>query len=865
MRTRMTARVSVPNSGTTTGTGRGSADRVLAWLREVPIAHPWWVVVVVLFTLLPAAILSGRLELRTSFSELLPQSRPSVIELQRVRTRITGVSTLIVAVEGRDAPSLERFVDELSPKIRQLGPGYVSGVDEGSREARRFVEAHKALYADLDDLRSVRDDVVARYDYEVGKHSGLDLGIADEIPPPIDAQSIRRRLFDKHQLRENANSEGYYIGEGGHLAAIVVRTPFEAGDPRAFELEKRIGDLVGGVNPKSWDPSIKVRFTGNLVTSAEEHRAITRDLTHVGTAGLFLIIAVVFLYFLRFRALTAMVLTIGTGCLWTFAFAYLGVGYLNSATGFLVSIIAGNGINFGILLMARYLEARLRDELPANEAVRTAMSTTAGGTLAVALCSSVAYGSLSMTDFRGFRHFGVIAGAGMVLCWLASYTLLPALLVLSERMAPLPRDGASWRTWLRGLFGRPFMFLSTKWPGPVVAAVAITFVAALALSIRYFATDPLEYDMKRVRNDALDQTSAERISHRVYPLVGRLTREGRAIVVDRIDQVLPLETMLDQRRKAAPASEKPFERVVSAFDLLPRDQDEKIEILSAIVDRARRARRIGTLSDQDWAELQREVPRESRPLRIEDLPKDMAWPFEETDGARGRVVYLVPTQGRSLDDAHYLMQWADSFREVVLPNGDVIHGTGDPVIFADMLASVRHEAPKAMVLAVAGTLSIIFLAFRGRGTGLLAMGSVVLGVTWLVAFLALSRARINFLNFVALPVSVGVGADYAVNLMKRYEHDGISQLPRALVETGGALVLCSLTTLLGYGVLTLSMNGAVRSFGLAGAVGEATALVSAMLVLPALLLAFRHRAPRREGGLTHSLGREPLFGRARPR
>src|SRR5581483_3140743 len=144
---------------------------------------------------------------------------------------------------------------------------------------------------------------------------------------------------------------------------------------------------------------------------------------------------------------------------------------------------------------------------------------------------------------------------------------------------------------------------------------------------------------------------------------------------------------------------------------------------------------------------------------------------------------------------------------VKLPNGEVIHGTGDAVIFADMLSNVRDDAPRAMSFAVIGTITIVLLAFRGRRAGIFAMASVLLGVGWLVSFLYLTRAHINFLNFVALPITVGVGADYAVNLMKRYEHDGPRGLTRTLVETGGALVLCSLTTLLGYASLTLSING----------------------------------------------------------
>jgi predicted RND superfamily exporter protein len=95
--------------------------------------------------------------------------------------------------------------------------------------------------------------------------------------------------------------------------------------------------------------------------------------------------------------------------------------------------------------------------------------------------------------------------------------------------------------------------------------------------------------------------------------------------------------------------------------------------------------------------------------------------------------------------------------------------------------------------------------------------------------------KLNFLNFVALPISIGVGADYALNIMKRRELVRDSKLAQALVETGGAVVLCSLTTTLGYVALMFSMNGATQSFGLAAATGEVTTLLAAVLFLPALL------------------------------
>jgi hypothetical protein len=56
-----------------------------------------------------------------------------------------------------------------------------------------------------------------------------------------------------------------------------------------------------------------------------------------------------------------------------------------------------------------------------------------------------------------------------------------------------------------------------------------------------------------------------------------------------------------------------------------------------------------------------------------------------------------------------------------------------------------------------------------------------------------------------------------------------------VVETGGAVVLCSLTTTLGYLALTLSINRGIVSFGLSAAVGEIACVLAAVLILPAFL------------------------------
>jgi hypothetical protein len=96
---------------------------------------------------------------------------------------------------------------------------------------------------------------------------------------------------------------------------------------------------------------------------------------------------------------------------------------------------------------------------------------------------------------------------------------------------------------------------------------------------------------------------------------------------------------------------------------------------------------------------------------------------------------------------------------------------------------------------------------------------------------------------------------------QRYEADGDTSILRVLRTSGGAVVLCSLTTMLGYLALLGSHNAAIRGLGAIAAVGELSCLLAAVLVMPALWqLAERSRW---RGGLSWAL--QPFRPRHLPR
>lgn len=832
--------------GETPPNTHGRLLRLVSSLVDWQLRRPWLFLAVAVVICIPALIAARSLELRTGFDSLLPETKPSVVELKRVAQRTAGISTLAIVIEGDDPRALQRFSEALLPRLRELGPEWVGTAENGIHAEREFLKQRQGLFLPLPKLREIHERIEERFQREL-------FGSVDDEP----LEPITRATLEKEFGGERAKStngppyrDGYYMNAQGSKLIVMVRTPVASGDiERSHQLQAMAREKIAALDPAGFHPSIRIGLTGDVVTSAEQYGVVKDDLTHVGIAGVAMILLVDFLFFLRVRAVLTMALAIGAGVLWTFAVTRLVIGHLNTASGFLVSIIFGNGINFGVLLRSRYGEAR-RDGMGLREALVTSYRDTLVPTLTAAGAAGAGYLSLATTDFRGFRDFGAIGGYGMLLCWFANYLLMPPLLVVFERVLPTWQSRDRSTRWGRiqtfvdqGIpFGAPFSWLARRLSSriAVVGGILVTGLSAW-LSIRYVANDPFEYNLGRLENDAASvQSTATRLGVGMTEITGRMGQDGMAIMTQRLDQVKPLLAELEKRRLEGGA-EPPFQKVVSIYDLIPEDQEEKSRLLREMRERIEKVRAHGKITDQGWNELQGYLPPANlRPFGIDDLPEKIVRPFTERDGTRGRIVYVVPTEGKSVRDMRYLLKWADAFRETRLPSGEVIHGSGRAVIFADMLSGVVHESPRAVgFAAIVSALVVIgsFVKLRGGWLcALLVLGSLGTGMAWMGALLDVLSIKVNFLNFIAVPITIGVGVDYAINLVHRWRIQGRGHVPMIVRETGGAVILCSLTTILGYLALMQSVNPAVRSFGLAAVVGELTCLTAVIIVLPAVLM-----------------------------
>src|SRR5215471_21143304 len=234
-----------------------------------------------------------------------------------------------------------------------------------------------------------------------------------------------------------------------------------------------------------------IGYAGDIPNAIAEQKSLVSDALLATGAALFLILGgVAFFYrsgwplfIIAFPAL------FGVGA--AYAFATLVFGYVNTTGAFLGAIILGNGINYPIVLLSRYREFRARGQSPA-EARRDAVWNAFRAELVGASVGSIAYGSLTVTNFRGFSQFGMIGFVGMLLVWLSVIPLVPALLALIERLEA--RRGRAERRASEGTTVTRFIARVTRerfaW---ILGGAAVVTVAAISTLPRY-VRDPWEYN-----------------------------------------------------------------------------------------------------------------------------------------------------------------------------------------------------------------------------------------------------------------------------------------------------------------------------------------------------------------------------------
>src|SRR5215471_17220815 len=611
--------------------------------------HPGRVVVGALLVACVALGLMTRLKLKTAFSELLPSNDPGVVALARTQKRLGDMSLLLIGIRSPDHEANLRYAESLTQKLRQLPPSVLDIATYHVKDLRDFFQSNKWLYASEDDLESIRD----RLRTEISKKKNpLFVSLGDDEP----IESMQKRMSGKNSLDDKFPGGVFTSqGAGGEYVWIAALPPGGLFVENAGEaLLNATNELIAADPPTNYHPEMRAEAARPIVTGIASRRAVEHDIALVTITCLLIVAISIGLYFRRLRAIELTGIPAIMGSIMAFAVAALAFGYLNSSTAFLGSIIVGNGINYAIVLMSRYEEHRSRGEA-ADEALRNALGGTWRGTLVASIAASGAYASLTVTSFRGFSQFGVMGATGAIFCWLATYSVLPAMLTLLDRR----KQPEGQRPPHAPLELGPLASFLRRRAGLVTAAFTVLSVVAV-VGLRHFLKDPFEYDFRKLNAKLATTEEAQQFNRNLDHLFGRWP-SPTILLADSVDEVEPLKAAIRRQDRDTPGSDV-VGQIVTIYDLLPGTpevQQRKLALLAQI-RKLTHDPALEVLTDKEKADLAKIDPSpDLHQLNPQDVPAIARRPFTEVDGTIGRVVLVYPPeQGLSVWNGRELLRIA---------------------------------------------------------------------------------------------------------------------------------------------------------------------------------------------------------------
>jgi len=603
-----------------------------------------------------------------------------------------------------------------------------------------------------------------------------------------------------------------------------------------------------------------VRLTGSVALEDEEFATVAQGAA-AGLLGSVVLVAVLLFLALRsWRLIVPVLLSLVLGLLMTTGFAALAVGTLNLVSVAFAVLFVGIAVDFGIQLTARFREERLQSPTIPGALDRTARR--AGRQVLVAACASAAgFLAFTPTKFIGVAQLGLIAGVGMLIAFVCTITVLPALLVLFKPPAGAEEVGLAW---LRR-FDRPL----ARFRQPILLCSACLAVAgAASLPRLVFDGDPLHTkdpttEAVRTLHDLMEDPITN--PYTMEALVGSTAEAAslaaRLRTLPLVDDVLTLRSFVPEDQAAKlplladaatllgptldvhPTGPRPDAAALrlatqSAAAALQGVQDKLPEgsTLAAITaDLVTLAKAPDSTLLAADAALTRFLPLQLDRFRVAlaatptteaDVPPDIARDWVLPDG-RARL-QMVPKRNTMGSDG--LHEFVDQVHEVA---PDAVGAAVSITASADTIVAAFRAAAIWALIAIA---VILVVALRRAVDVALVLAPLVLSSMLTVVAAVLLPLPLNFANIIALPLLLGVGVSFNIYFVMNWRAGRDHPLGSA---TARAVLFSALTTATAFGSLALSRHPGTASMGALLMLSLGCTLLTTLLFVPALLAQMR--------------------------
>jgi hypothetical protein len=860
-----------------------------AWIAGVQSAA--WPTLIAAFALTLACLwyVAGNLGIDTSTTDMISEEVPfrqNDARFDRLFPQFTdSVVVVIDAPTPEDATlAAERLGAALAADEAHFREVYTPGSEPIFSQAGMLYLSLETLYDLSDRLVAAQPllGILARDPTLSGLTGVLDQAMAQpqllaegEAATALSDLLLRMAIVAEAQAENRPLAlswQALVTGEAGMLSAgrrfLMLRPVLQPGalQPAAAALESLDAhvDALG----LTLREGIRVRSTGPVVLDHQELESVQIGGSTAGILSLVLVAVLLGFGLRSARLVIATVATLIVGLIWTAAFAAFAVGSLNLISVAFAVLFIGLGVDFGIHSCLRFREeARAAHSREARaRAVPQAFAAAGPGIALSAICAAAGFFAFLPTDYLGLAELGAIAGAGMIVALVATFTVLPALMsVITPGPIGPPRAGG----------GRRLPRLPT---GATLGAAALLTVAAGAAtptgefdfdpinlkdpafeSVRTFfelAQDPetTPYQLN-VLVEGAGQAEIAALELRVLPEVGSVRRlqdfvpegqDDKLTVLDDLALVIQPLLLAEPDRSAVPPAEASrafaqLRRTAAAARELPAPLGAAAERLTAALDvlAARETEPGPDLDDR----MMRHFPAALRrlqtavsvvdPIAESDLPAELRERWQTGDVHR-----LEIRPAGAIADNVELRRFAEAVLAVAP------QATGAPVIISGAADAILEAFVIATAIAFAGVLLILAVTLRRPMEIALVTATLLLAALWTAGAAALFDISFNFANIIALPLLFGLGVASAIHFVLRLREEGNGEAVLRSSTSSGVL-FSALTTIAAFGSLAVSGHRGMSSMGQLLMLAIAITLVATLVVLPAMIEALQRRRRRK--------------------
>ena len=231
-----------------------------------------------------------------------------------------------------------------------------------------------------------------------------------------------------------------------------------------------------------------------------------------------------------------------------------------------------------MIFLARYVEERAKG-LVLRRALMRGVFYTISATFMAAVATSISYGIMSVTTFKGFSQFGFIGGIGMLICWASLNVTLPCFIVLFERWRPQKQEK------IRRFIESDRARLVARFIQGRRRILTYVLYAIVPISIAgtwlYLSADRFEYNLKKLSLKVSEAKGSENYyMKRIDDILGNGDNPSVLIAHSRSD-AHKTGQVLEKRIQDAKAAGKPlFINAVRWLDqFYPQDQALKLPLI----------------------------------------------------------------------------------------------------------------------------------------------------------------------------------------------------------------------------------------------------------------------------------------------